>query len=109
MPPPPIDVTPPPPRALHPGDPTAPLTPEAALVEAFRSDAPPGDPASPTDTPPQPEFRLTAISSRDGHPIALLNDRLVREGDRFDEVTILRINETSVEIEVRGKRQTVGF
>jgi hypothetical protein len=56
-----------------------------------------------------PEYRLTAISSRDGHPIALLNDRLVREGDSFDGITIIQIGETSVEIEVNGKRRHISF
>ena len=62
-----------------------------------------------TTSSPVPEYRLTAISSRDGHPIALLNDRLVREGDRFGDILILEIGETSVEIEVRGKRKTISF
>jgi hypothetical protein len=58
---------------------------------------------------PVPEFRLTAISTRDGEPIALLNDRLVREGDSFDGVSVIRIGATEVEIEVGGERRTIGF
>lgn len=54
-------------------------------------------------------LRLSAISTRDGEPVALLNDRLVREGDAFGDVRILRIGTTEVEIEVRGQRRTVGF
>jgi hypothetical protein len=73
-------------------------------VETGVSDAP----AAPTSAP-VPAFRLTAISTRDGEPIALLNDRLVREGDRFDDVHIIRIGETEVEIEVDGERRTIGF
>jgi hypothetical protein len=65
-------------------------------------------PAAPT-SPAGSEFRLTAISSRDGEPIALLNDRLVREGDRFGNVHIIRIGPTEVEIEVDGERRTIGF
>jgi hypothetical protein len=52
---------------------------------------------------------LNAISRQDGHPVALLNDRLVREGDAFDGVRIVRIGETEVEIEVGGKRRVIGF
>jgi hypothetical protein len=64
----------------------------------------------PATTPPhEPEYRLTAISSRDGRPIALLNDRLVREGDSFDGITVVAIGETSIEIEVDGQRRTIGF
>jgi hypothetical protein len=56
-----------------------------------------------------PRYRLTAISERDGRPIALLNDRLVREGDRFGDIHVIRIGATEVEIEVDGERLTVGF
>ncbi len=65
-------------------------------------------PAAPASAP-DPEFRLTAISTRDGEPIALLNDRLVREGDSFDGVSVIRIGATEVEIEVGGERRTIGF
>ena len=76
---------------------------------------PPSDETDmPTDqtgpvSPSGPRFQLTAISARDGEPIALLNDRLVREGDRFDGVRVLRIGTTEVEIEVDGERRTIGF
>jgi hypothetical protein len=133
-PPPPGDLAPPPSRALLPPRETAPSpTPEAppgATDEPFPPDATapapvgepfavpsiadpaaasPPEPAPPRDTAPELEFRLTAISSRDGQPIALLNDRLVREGDRFGDITIIRIGETDVEIEVNGERKTIGF
>jgi CRP-like cAMP-binding protein len=38
-----------------------------------------------------------------------LNDRLVREGDMFDGVRIVRIGEAEVEIEVEGRRSVVSF
>jgi cell division protein FtsN len=73
----------------------------------------PSSPATDAETSPPsapaPDFRLSAISTRDGEPIALLNDRLVHEGDSFDGVRIIRIGETEVEIEVDGKRRTIGF
>jgi general secretion pathway protein B len=71
--------------------------------------SPPIEAAPDESVAPQPEFRLTAISTRDGQPIALLNDRLVREGDSFGGVRILRIGATEVEIEVDGERRTIGF
>jgi hypothetical protein len=55
------------------------------------------------------ELRLTAISRRDGRPVALINDRLVFEGDSFEGVRILRIGETEVEVEVRGERRVLRF
>lgn len=59
--------------------------------------------------PGDEEFVLHAISRRDGQPVALLNDRVVREGDRFGDVRILRIGETEIEIEVRGDRRVLRF
>lgn len=66
--------------------------------------APPRRGASGTD-----ELRLNAISQRDGRPVALINDRLVFEGDGFDDVKVLRIGETEVEVEVRGVRRILRF
>lgn len=55
------------------------------------------------------EIHLNAISVRDGHPVAILNDRLVREGDSFDGIRVLRIGEAEVEVEVGGVRRTLKF
>jgi len=70
-------------------------------------------PASPSEEAPPatpvPELRLNAITVRDGRPIALINDRLVREGDSFDGVRILRIGESEVEVEIRGQRRVIRF
>lgn len=54
-------------------------------------------------------FQLQAISAQDGHPVAILNDRLVREGDSFNGVQVLRIGAEEVEIEVAGHRRVVKF
>jgi hypothetical protein len=58
---------------------------------------------------PAPDFELQAISAQNGHPVAVLNDRLVREGDTFDDVRVLRIGADEVEIEVAGHRRIVKF
>lgn len=55
------------------------------------------------------ELRLNAISQQDGRPVAILNDRLVREGDIFDGILVVRIGEAEVEVEVDGKRRIVRF
>jgi hypothetical protein len=55
------------------------------------------------------ELHLNAISRRDGRPVALINDRLVFEGDGFDGVKVLRIGEAEVEVEVRGRRRVLRF
>jgi hypothetical protein len=41
--------------------------------------------------------------------VALINDRLVFEGDGFDDVKVLRIGETEVEVEVRGVKRILRF
>jgi hypothetical protein len=63
-------------------------------------------PAQPTATG---SLRLNAISQRDGRPVALINDRLLFEGDSFDGVKVLRIGEAEVEVEVHGKRRVLRF
>ena len=92
------------------------------LSEAVPGEVPPSDAAQTQDdtpaTSPVPQragvpetdgLRLNAISQRDGRPVALINDRLVFEGDGFDGVKILRIGEAEVEVEVRGKRRVLRF
>jgi len=76
------------------------------------SEAAVGGPEPPAPAPPSAasdDVRLTAISQKDGRPVALINDRLMFEGDSFDGVKVLRIGEAEVEVEVRGKRRTVRF
>lgn len=63
-------------------------------------------PATPLFSAP---FTLEAISSRDGVPIAIINGRLLREGEVTDGITVVKIGTDSVELEVRGVRQVVRF
>ena len=63
----------------------------------------------PSAAEPSSGLQLQAISQRDGRPIAVLNSRVVHEGDHFEGVTILRIGVDEVEIEVRGRRRTLRF
>jgi hypothetical protein len=55
------------------------------------------------------ELKLQAISQRDGHPIAVINERLVREGESFDGVLVVKIGKAEVEIEVAGRRRMLTF
>jgi hypothetical protein len=94
-----------------------PLAPaeHGSAVEAPKSEAgapspsaaAPAAPTTPTTGPH--ELRLSAISQRDGKPVALINDRLVFEGDSFDGVRVIRIGESEVEVEVKGQRQLLRF
>jgi hypothetical protein len=96
------DETPPPPVTERLVVPTVP-PPRAPRDAATK-------PAEPTaTTTPEPELRLNAISSRDGMPVALLNDRLVREGDVVDGIRVLRIGEDHVEVEWKGERRILRF
>ena len=57
----------------------------------------------------EPELRLQAISERDGQPIAIINDHLVRVGDEVDGIRVLAIRAAEVDVEVRGRRTTLRF
>jgi hypothetical protein len=83
------------------GEPRAPATgtPEPALAA----------PARTREGRSAAAYQLQAISAQNGHPVAILNDRLVREGDSFDGVKVLRIGADEVEIEVAGRRRVVKF
>ena len=55
------------------------------------------------------ELRLSAISQRDGRPVAVLNDRVVGEGDTVEGARVVRIAPTEVDVEVDGTRRTLRF
>jgi len=82
-----------------------PPAPPVSLLAPPKAEA--GGPDQPAGAPP--ELRLNAISVRDGHPVAIVNDRLVREGDSFDGIRILKIGDAEVEVEVAGQRRTLRF
>jgi hypothetical protein len=80
------------------------------LVEPRRARATAEPENVPTPEPtPDSELRLEAVSRRDGQPVAVLSGRLVHEGDAFDNVRVLRIGETEVELEVDGQRRVLSF
>jgi hypothetical protein len=85
------------PDASQPATAGEPLQPAAPGAQGAR-------PAAPGD-----DLRLTAISQRDGRPVALINDRLVFEGDSFDGITVIRIGDAEVEVEVKGQRRVIRF
>ena len=88
------------------------LAASRGAVRRRRHAARPAAPAASTAADaaaPTPELRLSAISARDGQAVAIVNDRLVREGDSFDGVRIVRIGEAEVEVEVRGRRHVLRF
>ena len=107
-------TAPPPPVTLAPSS-SAPAPP-ARRPAVPTLDETPGPPppregaAAATGTRSTPDdLRLNAITRRDGRPVALVNDRLVFEGDSFDGVKVLRIGEAEVEVEVRGQRRVLRF
>ena len=65
----------------------------------------------PAATPSPGAIRLVlqAISERDGQPVALISDHLLREGDTLEGARILHIGETEVELELDGRRLTLRF
>jgi sRNA-binding protein len=59
---------------------------------------------------PRTVLVLQAISERDSHPIAVINDQLVKEGDRVGAARVLHIGSDSVELVLEnGQRDTVRF
>jgi hypothetical protein len=110
-------ITPPPQRTrLAPDAASAPARPASVVpLTGDAREAPPAEASA--DSPPAPaaratpsgELRLTAISERDGKPVALINDRLVFEGDSFDGVRVIRIGVAEVEIEFKGQRRVLRF
>lgn len=62
-----------------------------------------------TPAPAATTIRLAAISERDGRPVAIVNDRLVFEGDSVDGIKVVRIGGNEVEVEIDGHRQVVQF
>ena len=58
----------------------------------------------------RPSLVLQAISERDSRPIAIINDQLVREGEKLGAVRVLRIGADSVEVQLEnGQHDTVRF
>jgi hypothetical protein len=67
---------------------------------------------TPDQTGPEPTtapLLLQAIAVRDGHKVAVLSGRLVREGDVFGATRVLRIGDSEVEIESHGQRRVLRF
>jgi hypothetical protein len=96
--------------ASQPAPAAIPLALPAAGATAPAS--PPSPAIAPSSRPapsPAPDLRLLAISEQDGQPVAIVNDRLVREGDSFDGIRILRIGAAEVEVEVQGKKRVLTF
>lgn len=105
--------------------PTAALPAPARPIWEGRPSPPPADhpmaPAASETSPPRTDgpslapdtggeaLQLQAISEQDGQPVAMLSGRLVREGDSFEGVRIVRIGPAEVEIEVQGRRRVLRF
>lgn len=89
------------------------LAPAVVPVPVPRAEPGPAQPAMPAadaSVPPDPApLVLQAISERDGKPVALISDRLMREGDEWQGARVVRIGEAEVEIEVGGERRTLRF
>jgi hypothetical protein len=84
--------------------------PEAAAAPSPAAARPAAAPTPPAaEAPSAPAFTLQAISERDGHPVAIVNERLVREGDSIDGALIVKIGAGQVEIEVAGRRSLLKF
>jgi hypothetical protein len=97
----------PPPSAIPVASSMAPM-PATTASPTTAQFAPAG--ASPAAAAPSPRvFTLQAISEKDGHTVALINDRLLREGDAIDGARVITIAADSVELEIGGRRVVLRF
>lgn len=90
---------------------SAPPARRLTLPQTGTADAAPFAASEPREAAPPPRNspQLNAISQQDGTPVAVIDGRLVREGDSVGNVRVLRIGETEVEVEVDGRRRTLRF
>ena len=79
------------------------------IAAPARRETPAAAPSPLAPRPADPELRLQAISEREGQPIAIINDHLVRVGDEVDGIRVLAIRGAEVDVEVRGRRTTLRF
>jgi hypothetical protein len=85
----------------------APARSEAAPASAAPPSAPPASPAPSASA--SPAFTLQAVSERDGRAVAIINDRLLRDGDSIDRARVVRIAADEVELEIDGRRVVLRF
>lgn len=71
--------------------------------------APAAAQSTPAPKPTAHTFTLQAISEKDGHSVALINDRLLRQGDAIDGASVVKISADSVELEIAGRRVVLRF
>ena len=78
------------------------------------------DPAPPPRDDPEPaqsqesaqptepaQLRLEAITMRDDGPVAIVSGRIVREGDVFDGIAVVRIGATEIELLIQAEARTL--
>lgn len=100
----------PPPLILGPA--ATPVEPRLAAVAADDASTPAPVERRPLSPPAltTPALVLQAISERDGRPIAMISDQLVREGDKLGRIRVTRIGSESVEVLLEnGQYDTVRF
>jgi hypothetical protein len=71
------------------------------------ADPSPSEPSSPPAD--LPHLVLQGTSVVDGHPVAVISDRRVFEGDTIEGAVVIRIQERSVELELDGHRFTLSL
>jgi hypothetical protein len=94
------------PPAMPPSAPAATLAPTRAANPPTPA---PVRRATPAASPSAAALRLQAVSQRDGQPIAIINDRLVRVGDEVEGQRVLAIRADEVDLEIQGRRTTLRF
>ncbi len=70
---------------------------------------PPGDDPEPAQPTEPAQLRLEAITMRDDGPVAIVSGRIVREGDVFDGIAVVRIGATEIELLIQAEARTLVF
>jgi len=68
---------------------------------------PPRDDPEPVQLTEPAQLRLEAITMRDDGPVAIVSGRIVREGDVFDGIAVVRIGDAEVELLIQAEDRTL--
>jgi len=87
----------------EPGKPaTAVKTPKVPTIEQN------GAPEQIVYTAPPANLRLHAVIKGGNGPVAIINNKFFREGQRYGPLRVIKIGDTSVDLEIDGKRCMLG-
>jgi len=95
---------------------TSPAKAEGATASAKPESSPPREAKAKTEPPPPPlppvdtsNLKISSIMNGPNGGLAIINGRPVREGETVAGAKVVRIGSRTVEVEINGRRATVGM